>query len=316
VVGCFLVVACALAVLADERVESTVKFRIPEHDLYPESIAYDSVSGDFFVSSMGRRRILRVHPDGSYEEFLTDEVPELASSIGMKVDAKRRRLWVCTGRFTLLADYEAAPPRTGVLLFDLDSGKLVRSWMLDQEQEGPYHIFNDVALQSSGEAFVTTTLLGRIYKITPESATMTLVDQLDPGSNNNGIALGPDERYLFFTVDRRIHRMELASGKVVPLDVPDDEDLGTDGLYYHDGSLILVKPRFKKVSRLFLGDDLVTVRRVETLVDGHLDLAYPTTGVLVGNTFVFVATSFADSPRTDGAGPQHGDVIIHEIELH
>jgi sugar lactone lactonase YvrE len=135
--------------------------------LYPESIAFDPVSGDFFLGSMSQPRILRIHPDRSYEDFLSVKVPELASSIGMKADAERRTLWVCTGRFSLLADYEATPPRTGVLQFDIDSGKLVRSWMLDQEQESPYHIFNDIALTATGEAFVTTTLLGRTYKITP-----------------------------------------------------------------------------------------------------------------------------------------------------
>jgi len=232
------------------------------HDLYPESIAFDPVSGDFFLSSMGRSRILRIHPDGSYEDFVSGETPGLASSIGMKVDAKRRRLWVCTGRFSLLADYAATAPRTGVLQFDTDSGELVRTWMLGQEQESPYHIFNDLVLTAGGEAFVTTTLLGRLYKITPGGEAMVLVDQLDQGSNNNGIALGPNEKFLFVTVDRRIHRLELATGEVVPLAVPDDEDLGTDGLYYYDGSLIAVKPRFKKISRLFLDDDFAKVIRV------------------------------------------------------
>jgi hypothetical protein len=94
-----------------------------------------------------------------------------------------------------------------------------------------------------------------------------------------------------------------------------DEELGTDGLYYHDNSLILVRPRFKKVSRIFLDEALLTVTRVETLVDNHPDMAYPITGVLVGNALVFVATSFADRPRNDEQGPQHPDVLIHEIPL-
>ncbi len=59
----------------------------------------------------------------------------------------------------------------------------------------------------------------------------------------------------------------------------------------------------------------MTVSRVETLVDNQADLAYPTTGVLVGDALVFVATSFADSPRTDKPGPQHSDVLIHELPL-
>ena len=69
------------------------------------------------------------------------------------------------------------------------------------------------------------------------------------------------------------------------------------------------------MSRLFLDDDLTTVTRVETLVDDRSDLAYPTTGVLVGGALVFVGTSFADSPRSEGPDPQHPDVLIHEVRL-
>lgn len=298
-----------------DRVGARIKFRIPEHDLYPESIAFDPVSGDFFLSSLGRPRILRIHSDGSYEEFLSGAMPDLGSSVGMKVDADKRTLWVCSGRYSLLADYDATAPRTGVLQFDIDSGELVRSWMLEEKQESAYHIFNDIALTSGGDVFVTTTLLGRIYRLRPGEEAMTLVHQLPPDSHNNGIALGPEERYLFVTVDRRIERLELATGEMVPLVVPNEAALGTDGLYYHDGSLILVKPRSRQVSRLFLDADLARVTRVETLVEDRTDLAYPTTGVLVGGTLVFVGTSFADSPRSEGPDPQHADVLIHEVDL-
>ncbi len=41
---------------------SRLLFSIPEFDLYPESIATDPVSGDYFLSSMSSSRILRVRP--------------------------------------------------------------------------------------------------------------------------------------------------------------------------------------------------------------------------------------------------------------
>jgi hypothetical protein len=313
--GCAVLHAQTAVKPSEEKSAPRLKFRIAEHDLYPESIVYDPVSKDYFLSSMGQRRILRIHPDGSYEDFLAAEVPELASSIGMKVDAERRALWVCTGRFSLLAASAEVPPRTGVLRFDLDSGKLLQSWILDEEQQSPYHIFNDLALNADGVAFATTTLLGRLYRITPGVDELVLVDQLEEGSHNNGITFGPDDKYLFVTVDRRIERIDLATGKRAPLAVPDEAALGTDGLYYHDRSLILVRPRFKSIVRLFLDDDLLTVHRVEILVEDHPDLAYPTTGMINGNTLVYVATSFADTPRNEKAGPQHPDVLIHEISL-
>lgn len=46
---------------------STLPFQLPEHDLYPENIAHDPVSGDYFLGSMSRSRIL---PDGTYDDFV------------------------------------------------------------------------------------------------------------------------------------------------------------------------------------------------------------------------------------------------------
>ncbi|MCP3999023.1 MAG: hypothetical protein GY722_28765, partial [bacterium] len=149
------------------------RFTIPEHDLFPESIAHDPVSDDYFLGSMSRSRILRIHSDGSYEDFLTSPVPELASSIGIKADADRRILWVCTGRFSLFADPGPGPPRTGLLQFDLDSGALLASWLV--RQESPYHICNDMHLAADGSAFVTTTLSGRIYRIAPDLGEVALL---------------------------------------------------------------------------------------------------------------------------------------------
>jgi hypothetical protein len=144
---------------------------------------------------------------------------------------------------------------------------------------------------------------------------MEQVHQLAEGRHNNGITISPDGKYLFIAVDRTISRLELASGKLVELPVPDNGAMGTDGLYFHDGSLISVKPRFKAITRILLEQDLLTVRGVETLVSDHPQMAYPTTGVLVGDSLVYVATSYANVPRNSDSPKQHGDVVIHQLKL-
>jgi len=292
---------------------SVRKFTIPEHDLYPENIAYDPVSGCYFLGSMGHSRILRIRADGSYDDFLPHPEPALLSAIGMKVDAKRRRLWVCTGRFSLFAKYRESPAQTGVLLFDIESRSLIRKWLMPQESD--YHIFNDLALAANGDAYATTTLKGGIYRISPSAAEMERVHQLEAGRHNNGLTFDPSERFLFVTIDRLIFRLDLSNGDLIELAVPGDEAVGTDGLYFHNNSLLAVKPRLKRVSRLFLNSALTAVDRVETLAQGDPDFAYPTTGVLVGDRLVFVATSYADIPRRPEVAEQHADVLIHEVAL-
>jgi sugar lactone lactonase YvrE len=292
-----------------------LKFNIPEHDLFPENIAYDSVSRNYYLGSLSQSRILVIREDGSYQNFVSSPPPGhgLLSSAGMKVDAQRRVLWVCTGRFTLLAAYDEAPARTGVLAFDLEDGTPIGSWLIDQESD--YHIFNDLALATDGDVYATTTLLGRIYRISANSEEMELVYQLGEGRHNNGIALDGDEKHLFLTVDRTIHRLELATGDLLELDIPEDDAVGTDGLYVYNQSLVAVKPRFKQISQIFLNDDATASDRVVTLVQDHKDFAYPTTGVIVGDILVFVATSYADVPRNTESAEQHPDVLIYEIAL-
>lgn len=302
---------------------SEVLFTIPEHDLYPENVAYDSRSGDYFVSSMSHSRILRVHADGSYEEFVHGPAPGMEGTIGMKADAARRRLWVCSGRYTVFGGAEDKPARTGVLLFDLDDGTLIRSWLVDQPS--PAHIFNDLVVAANGDVYATSTLFGKVYRISvdgegsaggegPGGEAMEIV--LDtPESHNNGITLGPDERYLFVTLGRSINRLDLKTGVLVELSVPHDADIGTDGLYYYDGSLIIVRPRYRQVARLYLNEALDSVYYVEPLADDSDGLVYPTTGVVAGDAFAFVATSYADVARNADSARQHDDVVIRTVSL-
>ena len=64
-----------------------------------------------------------------------------------------------------------------------------------------------------------------------------------------------------------------------------------------------------------LNDSHTVVERFDVLASSHRDFAYPTTGVLVGDTFVLVAASYADRPRRDGVAAQHGDIYIHQLLL-
>lgn len=287
-------------------------FSIPEHDFYPENVAFDPRSGDYFLGSMGQSRILRIHPDGSYEDFVSGLEPLLQTTVGMKVDARRRYLWVCTGRYTLFGGKADGPSRTGVLLFDLDGGTLLQSWMVDQPDPG--HIFNDLALAANGDVYVTTTLFGRVYRISPDAEEMELLLDV-PENQTNGITLDPEGRYLFFTLGRTVSRLDLRTRELKEVPVPDGAGVGIDGMYFVDGALVVLKPRLKQIVRLVLDSSMGAVTRLEVLADGEPSFDYPTTGVMVGPDLVFVATSYADVPRNDRSREQHPDVLIQRLRI-
>jgi hypothetical protein len=77
----------------------------------------------------------------------------------------------------------------------------------------------------------------------------------------------------------------------------------------------MVQPRSRQVVRLDLNEAGTAIDGFEILVRDHPDFAYPTTGVLVGDELVFVATSYADVERRAGETEQHGDVLIHTVPV-
>jgi acetyl esterase/lipase/sugar lactone lactonase YvrE len=312
-IGWRVVLSIALGAggVAAQRVPR-LAFRIAEHDVFPGSIAFDPATGDFFLSSMAQSRILRIRPGGSHTDFVRYLEPELESSIGLKVDAARRRLWACTGRYVLFGGVERGPPRTGVLMFDLDDGRLLQSWSV--EQPSPSHIFNDLAVAEDGSVFATTTLLGRVYHITPGKDQMELVVD-SPGMQTNGVTLGPQGRFLFFVSDQAIRRLDLQSGAQIDVEIAGGAGIGTDGLYFQDGSLFAVQPGRGRIVRLNLNEQMDAVVGLSVLGENHPDFEYPTTGVIVRDTLYLVATSFADRSRTRGPGPQHSDVLIQAWPL-
>ena len=72
---------------------STEAFRIDDASLFPEGIAVDPRDGTLYVSSILKRKIVRVSPDGRVEDFVRERQDSLLGVLGLRVDAKRRLLW-------------------------------------------------------------------------------------------------------------------------------------------------------------------------------------------------------------------------------
>ena len=81
-------------------------FTVHEKGLVPEGLAYDPDTKTFFLSSVYRRKIVAVNSKNEARDF-SHPPDELWSGMGMKVDAKRHRLWVCTAGHKQMADAKA-----------------------------------------------------------------------------------------------------------------------------------------------------------------------------------------------------------------
>src|SRR6185295_420070 len=109
----------------DEPVGSgTPAFTLADKTLITEGIAHDPKRGDFFVSSVHRRKIVRVAKDGRASDFTRPE-HGLFSMIGLAVDPRRDSLWASSQASKNMADFKGEKG-SFVAEFDLATGALHR----------------------------------------------------------------------------------------------------------------------------------------------------------------------------------------------
>jgi len=138
---------------ADESAASTPAIHwFADRDLFPEGGAYDPVDRAFFVGSLRHGSITRVSSTGTESIFYPGGEPD-RYTLGMQVDAGRRRLWVCTTKSSL----------GRVWIFDLATGNRVGD--LDLTTVNPEGACNDILLQADGTAFVSDRENHHIYKV-------------------------------------------------------------------------------------------------------------------------------------------------------
>jgi hypothetical protein len=299
-----LTVLAALVAIACTRPPhvSTRAFVVPERDLLPESIAYDPATGDFYLGSMHRRKIVRRAPDGRVIDW-AGPAQGLWSIIGIKIDTAAGELWAnsCS-----MGDQLPMTPSDSATI---GRGALVRLRLRDAAVIARYEppardrpiCFNDLALAASGDVFLTAGP-GGLWRLRRGADSLDRIVS-DTTLWLNGIATGPDGA-LYAAADRQgLLRVDAATGSWRVLRLPPgDTATGIDGLYVHGRSLVWIQNGIEpaRVVRATLSDDALGVREVRTLDRGHPDYDVPTTGVMVGDTLFYVATAQLGAIRPGG----------------
>jgi len=307
---CFLALTLTLATASPAQEEaprtpinhSLIAFTLPEKDLLPESVAYDPLEQTFYVGSTRKGKIVKVDKQGKVTDFIAPRQDGLWMVIGMKVDAARRALWVNSSYGDNLIGYQKSNGSpAGVFKFDLRSGKLIRKYVLDKP--GETHFFNDLVINRRGDVFITHMFKEpALHRIAAGRDELELLARPENFSEPNGIALSEDERVLFVATDEGISALDVAHLARHQLTAPPEVSLkGIDGLYFYKRSLIAIHPGRKLVRRYFLDDAMKSVTRAETIEAHHPMFNVPTTGVVVKDTFYYVANAQFGSFNKDGS---------------
>lgn len=285
----FRAIAQAMGALRVQKIESSrVAFRVPLEGAIPEAIAYDAKTKAFFVSSVRKRKIVRIDAKGTARDFVTKEI---WAANGLAADAKRRVLWVSSGAYARVEGFTEKEANENTLFaFDLDTAKLLGRY--DAPRTEP-HAFDAVSVDADGNVYVSDGR-GAIYRLQHGAKALDLF--VKPGTirSPQGSAIASDGTLyvsdysgLLFAVDRR-------NGAATPLAVPEDlATYGIDGLAISGRTLYVIDNGVlpNRVARLELDATGRKVTAWHMLDMNRAEMDEPTNGVIANGSFYWIAAS-------------------------
>lgn len=272
-----------------------VAVEVGDPPMSTEGIAYDARDGAFYLSSVDRK-IVRIGKDGKHSDFTTAGQDGMATPLGLKVDAQRGLLWAASYRDAEMG----GDGQPGLYAFDLRTGKTVEKHL--PTGAAPATTFNDLVVTRDGTVYVTDTSAGALYRLQRGGPLQTY---LPAGTfrGANGVALSSDEKFLVVAQWRAPVRVNLATGKTQPLEVPAGiVTAGIDGLYFHGKDLIAVQnvAHPGRVLRLRLNETLDAITSADVLESRSPHFAVPTTAAIVGGTAYVLANSYVGWLKAGG----------------
>ena len=275
--------------------DGKLAFEIGDPDFTPEGIAYDSLRSRFIIGSLAKRLVAVVAPNGE-TTTLVPAHSEILRVVGIHVDAARNRLWFATWAplSSAASSGGETPSITRLFLADPLTGRVVKSWAPDGARRG--HLLNDFVVMNDGGLFITDTERGSIYRLRSPDDTLELFLQPDANrfSTANGITAAPDGRTLYVAFLEGIARVDVATRSFTILPAPDTiSTAAIDGLYWYRGDLIAIQgiPTMSRVVRYRLSPTGDRIAAGQVLDRGLPVVQEPTTGVIVGSRFYYIANS-------------------------
>ncbi|WP_030385830.1 SMP-30/gluconolactonase/LRE family protein [Streptomyces sp. NRRL S-241] len=279
-------------------------FSLPGAKVYPEGIATDPRTHTVYVGSYADGTVYRARPGRSEAEvFLPSGTDGRHTANGLRVDA-RGRLWVTDST-------------TGVAVYDTADGSRLAHFEVARGAGAPDRFINDLTLTPDGTAYLTDSVRGVIYRVTPGqlaagSGVLTEAYDLTPvlrprpagGFSLNGIVSDPAGRYLL-AVDMPmgdLYRVDLRSGAIRRVTLIGGDLKAADGLALSpDGTLRVAHNTTNTLTRWQVGANGTRARLTRTLTDPSLQI--PTTLAHTrGRTLVVRSQFDKGGPMSPGSG--------------
>lgn len=260
-------------------------FVTEEKDLIPEGLAYDEKNNFYYLSSLNRKKIVKIDSEGRVSDFVPADRYGLLPVLGIRMDPTDGTVW---------ADSFEDAGRTELLHFD-SAGKLLGRF---SPKDSARHGFHDLVVRKSGEVITTDSLNNQVFRFDPRSQNFVPLVTYRTLFYPNGIAIADDDQTLYVADVLGIVKLDLRSGESRDVDPgPHTTLAGANGLYYHNHSLIAVQNGIgsPRVAAFKLSKDENRVAQTHVLENHTQFTVLPTSGAIHGNDFYFIANSQFDN---------------------
>jgi len=260
----------------------------------PEGIEYDAANGRFLTGSLAEGTIFEIGIDGSVVPFIRDAA--LVSSVGIEADEPRDRLLVTNSDRAAFAGEPAGQAKLGV--YNLTTGQRIAMVDLGAVLGAqPKYFANDVTVDGSGNAYVTDTMNGVVYRVTPDYQASVLhrFTDLPEGAQLNGI-VHHDNGYLLVVAGEHTYKVPVANPAGTTKVNVAEPVAGQDGIVWAaDGRLVATSNSGDKPQLVAFrsNDDWATAQRAGVAVLA----GQATTAAAAGDEVWAVHPHFNDAER-------------------